>query len=66
MILTTSKGQICFEGELKYELLGYIANILDYPPELGGKTQLTETPHTWGTEHEEIKLVLNESVISTG
>lgn len=40
MILTTSKGQICFEGELKYELLGYIAN------ELGGKTQLPKIPHT--------------------
>ena len=46
MILSTSKGQICFEGELKYELLGYIANALDYPPELGGKTQLPKIPHS--------------------
>lgn len=46
MILSTSKGQICFEGELKYELLGYIANVLDYPPELGGKTQLPKIPHS--------------------
>lgn len=46
MILTTSKGQICFEDQLKYGLLGNIANVLDYPPELGGKTQLPKIPHT--------------------
>lgn len=46
MILTTSKGQICFEDQLKYGLLGYLANVLDYPPELDGKTQLPKIPGT--------------------
>lgn len=56
--LTESKGQVCFDDELRYGLPGYIASVLDYLQELDGKAQLPKIT-IWVTEHEEIKLVLN-------